>query len=201
MCQHVECLLLLRLLLLLLMMLLPLVQCWMGRPSGVDHTSVLGDGRTFSNCPHISFVSFHTVTCYTNALAPCILFNTTNFVISRALWLPRVWYYGGQSVLAYEAWATRLVLVIYLCRCFLWWQMFRFFNDVGQFLLMQDEWSKRYPVGGSSYHIQTNVIVRRGISWGISLHSILRERYCFFRITSKKVVKFYEVKVDVQKGP
>ena len=62
------------------------------------------------------------------------------------------------------------------------------------------------PLGGggvdSSYHIQTNVSVNKGIIQGINVHSIVHkvERYWFSSVcTFKKAIKFFEVNVDSQK--
>ena len=54
----------------------------------------------------------------------------------------------------------------------------------------------------SSYHIQTNVTIRRGIISSISVHNIHEREVIFFFVvcTFEKTIKNVEVKVDVQKG-
>ena len=86
MCQYVECHLL------ILILLLPLVECWCmhmphhpRRPSEVGHTN-RGERRTNSNI----IVSHATLLLYYDKS----MLTIQNFVISRALWLPNVWYYG-----------------------------------------------------------------------------------------------------------
>ena len=53
----------------------------------------------------------------------------------------------------------------------------------------------------SSYHVlQTNVSVRRGIIWGISVHNIHKKEGFFSLVCAfKKAIKNFKVKVDVQR--
>ena len=59
------------------------------------------------------------------------------------------------------------------------------------------------PKGGLFIHMQTNMCVRRGIIWGISIHNILKgEVLIFIPVTFEKANKNFEVKVDMyKKGP
>ena len=54
----------------------------------------------------------------------------------------------------------------------------------------------------SSYHVQTNMGVERGIFWGISVHSIHEGEVFFFLLacTFQMAIKKFEVKMDLQKG-
>ena len=77
MCQHVDRLLL------LLLLFLSLVECWCmrlahrpGRLKGMDHTNII-NGRKESDYPHISFMSFYNVICYTYSRVSRIHVNTT----------------------------------------------------------------------------------------------------------------------------
>ena len=86
-CQYVECRLLI-----LVLILMPLVECWCmytphrpGRPSGVDRTNG-GERKINSN----SIVSHATLILQYHAPMSTL----QNSVMSRALWLRHVGYYG-----------------------------------------------------------------------------------------------------------
>ena len=75
MCQHVECRLLTFILMLIFLLML-LVECWCMRPPRQPWRPSIGDGRTNSNCTHISSVSFRNIICCINFIVSCIHVNT-----------------------------------------------------------------------------------------------------------------------------
>ena len=53
-----------------------------------------------------------------------------------------------------------------------------------------------------SYHVRTNMSVRRGIFEALAYKVYIRKRYKFFLVcTFKNGINFFKVEVDVQKGP
>ena len=78
MCQHVECRLLILLFFLCHLLIVGAFVLHIAREGQVEWTTLVQvDRRTNSNSPHISFVSFHDVTCYTNFIVSHIHVNTT----------------------------------------------------------------------------------------------------------------------------
>ena len=80
------------------------VICWIWC---IHNTYVTSSGKVKWSGPHQqrweeNEFKFHSVTCYTNSILSRIHVNTTKSVISRALWLPRVWYYIVLSVFTHS---------------------------------------------------------------------------------------------------